>query len=85
MSTENDTPAGRPRGSARPGYSFDVKLWKVSKTGRKSRPWHLRWVVAGQVHGVTFTTLALAECRRAEPWRAMNRRGEAFEIEIGAA
>ncbi|MGW2019927.1 hypothetical protein [Streptomyces sp. NPDC001927] len=43
MSTENDTQAGRPRGSARPGYSFDVKLWKVSKTGRKSRPWRLRW------------------------------------------
>ncbi|MGW4086918.1 tyrosine-type recombinase/integrase [Streptomyces sp. NPDC004822] len=84
MSTENDTPAGRrPRGSARPGYSFDVKLWKVSKTGRKSRPWRLRWVVARQVHGDTFTTLALAESRRSELWQAMNRRGEAFEIESG--
>lgn len=83
MSTENDTHAGRPRGSARPGYSFDVKLWKVSKTGRKSRPWRLRWVVAGQVHGDTFTTSALAESRRSELWQAMNRRGEAFEIESG--
>ncbi|MFE5297299.1 hypothetical protein [Streptomyces sp. NPDC056632] len=83
MSKENDTPAGRPRGSARPGYSFDVKLWKVSKTGRKSRPWRLRWVVAGQVHGDTFTTSALAESRRSELWQAMNRRGEAFEIESG--
>ncbi|MEV7322847.1 tyrosine-type recombinase/integrase [Streptomyces sp. NPDC093970] len=83
MSTENDTPAGRPHGSARQGYSFDVKLWKVSKTGRKSRPWRLRWVVAGQVHGDTFTTSALAESRRNELWQAMNRRGEAFEIESG--
>ncbi|MET9570286.1 site-specific integrase [Streptomyces virginiae] len=83
MSTENDAPAGRPRGSARPGYSFDVKLWKVSKTGRKSRPWRLRWVVAGQVHGDTFTTAALAESRRNELWQSMNRRGEAFEVESG--
>ncbi|MFJ7968564.1 tyrosine-type recombinase/integrase [Streptomyces sp. NPDC096324] len=83
MSTENDTRTGRPRGSARPGYSFDVKLWKVSKTGRKSRPWRLRWVVAGQVHSDTFTTAALAESRRSELWQAMNRRGEAFEIASG--
>lgn len=83
MSTENDTPVGRPHGSARPGYSFDVKLWKVSKTGRKSRPHRLRWVVAGHVYGDTFTTSALAESRRNELWQAMNRRGEAFEIESG--
>lgn len=82
MSAENDTPAGRLRGSARSGYSFDVKLWKVSKTGRKSRPWRLRWVVAGQVHGDTFTTSALAESRRSELWQAM-RRGEAFEHASG--
>ncbi|MFD8570912.1 tyrosine-type recombinase/integrase [Streptomyces sp. NPDC059639] len=83
MSTENDSTAGRTRGSARPGFSFDVKLWKVSKTGRKSRPWRLRWVVAGRVHGDTFTTVALAESRRSELWQAMNRRGEAFGIESG--
>jgi integrase len=40
-------------------------------------------VVAGQVHGDTFTTSALAESRRSELWQAMNRRGEAFEIESG--
>ncbi|MFD9068931.1 tyrosine-type recombinase/integrase [Streptomyces lasiicapitis] len=83
MSSGDDAPAARPRGSARPGYSFDVKLWRVSKTGRKSRPWRLRWVVAGQVRGDTFTTSALAESRRNELWHAMNRRGEAFEIESG--
>ncbi|UQI47872.1 tyrosine-type recombinase/integrase [Streptomyces sp. HU2014] len=82
MSEENGLPAGRSRGSARLGYSFDVKLWKVTKTGRKSRPYRLRWVVAGRVHGGTFTTSALAESRRAELWQAM-RRGEAFEIESG--
>ncbi|MFJ1971827.1 tyrosine-type recombinase/integrase [Streptomyces sp. NPDC087903] len=83
MSTSNENPSGRPHGSARPGYSFDVKLWKVSKTGRKSRPYRLRWVVAGRVHGDTFAASALAESRRSELWQAMNRRGEAFEIESG--
>ncbi|MFE9704148.1 tyrosine-type recombinase/integrase [Streptomyces sp. NPDC005930] len=83
MSALNGTPAGRPRGSARPGYSFDVKLWKVTKTGRKSRPYRLRWVVAGRVHGETFTTSALADSRRSELWQAMNRRGEAFGIDSG--
>ncbi|MFI1373259.1 hypothetical protein ACH4UY_14725 [Streptomyces longwoodensis] len=83
MSTPRDTPAGRPRGSARPGFSFDVKLWKVTPTGRKSRPYRLRWMVAGRVHGQTFTTSALAESRRSELWQAMNRRGEASEIESG--
>lgn len=82
MSTTNDTPAGRPRGSARPGYSLDIRLWKVTKTGRKSRPYRLRWVVAGQVHGDTFATSALADSRRSELWQAM-RRGEAFDAESG--
>lgn len=40
-------------------------------------------MVAGQVHGDTFTTSALAESRRSELRQAMNRRGEAFEIESG--
>lgn len=82
MSTTNDAPAGRPRGSARPGYSLDIRLWKVTKTGRKSRPYRLRWVVAGQVHGDTFATSALADSRRSELWQAM-RRGEAFDVESG--
>ncbi|MFF3614646.1 tyrosine-type recombinase/integrase [Streptomyces sp. NPDC002580] len=82
MSTTEDTPAGRPRGSARPGYSLDIRLWKVTKTGRKSRPYRLRWVVAGQVHGNTFATSALADSRRSELWQAM-RRGEAFHKESG--
>ncbi|MFE4682587.1 tyrosine-type recombinase/integrase [Streptomyces sp. NPDC056721] len=83
MSTQNGTPAGSSRGSARPGYTFNVKLWSISKTGRKSRPWRLRWIVAGRVWGDTFATYPLAESRRNELWQAMNRRGEAFEIESG--
>ncbi|MFJ7422448.1 tyrosine-type recombinase/integrase [Streptomyces uncialis] len=79
----HEEPSGRARGSARSGYSFDVKLWRVSKTGRKSRPFRLRWVVAGRVHGDTFTTSALAESRRSELWQAMNRRGEAFDVDSG--
>ncbi|WP_315986642.1 hypothetical protein [Streptomyces sp. STR69] len=35
------------------------------------------------MHGDTFTTSALAESQRSELWQAMNRRGEAFEIESG--
>ncbi|MEV0600987.1 tyrosine-type recombinase/integrase [Streptomyces sp. NPDC050315] len=83
MSKVNGTSAGATRGSARPGFSLDIKLWKVSKTGRKSRPYRLRWVVAGRVHSDTFATSALAESRRSELWQAMNRRGEAFDVESG--
>ncbi len=83
MSKVNDTSTGPTRGSARPGFSLDIKLWKVSKTGRKSRPYRLRWVVAGRVHSDTFATSALAESRRSELWQAMNRRGEAFDVESG--
>ncbi|MEU5776193.1 site-specific integrase [Streptomyces venezuelae] len=83
MSTQNNGTAGRPRRSARPGYTFDVKLWEISQTGRKSRPWRVRWVVAGRVWGATFATYPLAESRRNELWNSMNRRGEAFEIESG--
>lgn len=82
MSAPNATPAGKSRGSAQPGYSLDIRLWKVTKTGRKSRPYRLRWVIGGQVHGDTFATSALADSRRSELWQAM-RRGEAFEIASG--
>ncbi|WP_329230914.1 tyrosine-type recombinase/integrase [Streptomyces canus] len=82
MSNENDAPTLRPHGSARPGYSLDVRLWKVSKVNRKARPYQLRWVVGGKVSSATFATSTLAENRRNELWQAM-RRGEAFEIESG--
>ncbi|WP_405869358.1 tyrosine-type recombinase/integrase [Streptomyces sp. NBC_00005] len=82
MSNENDAQTLRPHGSARPGYSLDVRLWKVSKLNRKARPYQLRWVVGGKVSSATFATSTLAENRRNELWQAM-RRGEAFEIESG--
>ncbi|GHJ36040.1 integrase [Streptomyces sp. TS71-3] len=82
MNGTNETPVVQPRGSARLGYSLDIRLWKVTKTGRKSRPYRLRWVVGGQVHGATFATSALADSRRSELRQAM-RRGEAFEIASG--
>ncbi|MFE2567496.1 tyrosine-type recombinase/integrase [Streptomyces mirabilis] len=82
MSANEDTPARRPHGSARPGYSLDVRLWKVTKVNRKARPYQLRWVVGGKVSSATFATSALAESRRSELRQAM-RRGEAFEIASG--
>ncbi len=82
MSTTDDTPARRPHGQARPGFSLDIRLWKVTKVNRKARPYQLRWVVGGKVSSATFATSALAENRRSELRQAM-RRGEAFEIESG--
>ncbi|MET9292440.1 site-specific integrase [Streptomyces sp. NPDC003077] len=82
MSASDGTLARRPLGSARPGYSLDVRLWKISKTGRKSRPYRLRWVVGGRVHSAIFGTSALADSRRSELRQAM-RRGEAFHVESG--
>lgn len=63
-------------------FSFDVRLWNLSKTGRKARPWRLRWVVAGEVCSATFATAALADSRRSELRSAM-RRGEGFCVETG--
>jgi integrase len=82
MSAAEEGMVRRSRGSARPGYSLDVKLWKVTQTGRKARPYRLRWVVGGEVHSQNFSTSALADSRRSELRQAM-RRGEAFEIESG--
>ncbi|MEV7500052.1 hypothetical protein [Streptomyces sp. NPDC093018] len=82
MSTTGDTPVRRPHGEARPGFSLDVRLWKVTKVDRKARPYQLRWVVGGKVSSATFATSALAESRRSELRQAM-RRGEAFEISSG--
>ncbi|WP_207226634.1 tyrosine-type recombinase/integrase [Streptomyces albidoflavus] len=82
MSKAARTGAGRSHGSARPGYSFDVRLWKVSKTTRKARPYQLRWVVGGEVSSAVFATSGLAENRASELRQAM-RRGEPFEIETG--
>ncbi|MFE4623225.1 tyrosine-type recombinase/integrase [Streptomyces mirabilis] len=82
MSTDDNAPVLRPYGEAEPGYSLDVRLWKVTKVNRKARPYQLRWVVGGEVSSATFATSALAENRSSELRQAM-RRGEAFEIASG--
>lgn len=82
MSTTDGAPVRRPHGEARPGYSLDIRLWKVTRVNRKARPYQLRWVVGGKVSSATFATSALAESRRSELRQAM-RRGEAFEIASG--
>ncbi|WP_301127388.1 tyrosine-type recombinase/integrase [Streptomyces cacaoi] len=73
---------GKTRSSAQAGYSLDVRLWKVTRTGRTARPYRLRWVVGGRVHSATFATSALADSRRSELRQAM-RRGEAFHVASG--
>ncbi|MFI0192182.1 tyrosine-type recombinase/integrase [Streptomyces sp. NPDC017082] len=82
MSKADEIPARRPHGEARPGYSLDIRLWKVTKVNRRARPYQLRWVVGGKVSSATFATSALADNRRSELRQAM-RRGEAFEIASG--
>lgn len=82
MSTDDNAPVLRPHGEAKPGYSLDIRLWKVTKVNRKARPYQLRWVVGGKVSSATFATSALAENRSSELRQAM-RRGEAFEIASG--
>ena len=72
MSTTNDTPAGRPRGAARPGYSLDIRLWKVTKTAVRSRPYQLRWVVAGKVAAHVRHVRTRREST-SELWQAMRR------------
>ncbi|BET47630.1 tyrosine-type recombinase/integrase [Kitasatospora aureofaciens] len=74
--------SGKSTTPAPEGFSFDVRLWKVTKAQSKSRPYQLRWKVGGKVSSATFATTALADSRRSELWQAM-RRGEAFRIADG--
>ena len=80
--TSNNPGAGPSISPAPEGFSFDVRLWKVTKAQSKTRPYQLRWKVGGRVSSATFATTALADGRRSELWQAM-RRGEAFRIADG--
>ncbi|MFB8136404.1 tyrosine-type recombinase/integrase [Streptomyces mirabilis] len=80
--TRNNQGAGQDNSPAPEGYSFDVRLWNVTKAQSKTRPYQLRWKVGGKVSSATFATTALAQSRRSDLWRAM-RKGEAFRIEDG--
>ncbi|MBV7651051.1 tyrosine-type recombinase/integrase [Streptomyces albidoflavus] len=83
MTNGTTTPgAGKNTTPVPEGFSFDVRLWKVTKAQSKTRPHQLRWKVGGKVSSATFATSALAESRRSELWQAM-RRGEAFRINDG--
>ncbi|MFI8530098.1 tyrosine-type recombinase/integrase [Streptomyces aquilus] len=80
--TSNNPGARQSVSPAPEGFSFDVRLWKVTKAQSKTRPYQLRWKVGGRVSSATFATTALADGRRSELWQAM-RRGEAFRIADG--
>ena len=60
--------------------SFDVQFWQIeTRKGRKPR---VRWVVAGNKFGESFTTKGLAEAFRAKLITAA-RTGEAFSTDTG--
>ena len=60
--------------------SFDVQFWQIeTRKGRKPR---VRWVVAGNKFGESFTTKGLAEAFRAKLITAA-RNGEAFSTDTG--
>ncbi|MEV7417507.1 site-specific integrase [Streptomyces sp. NPDC089919] len=82
MSNSTDSGPEQNGNSSPEGFSLDVRLWKVTKAQSKTRPYQLRWLVAGKVSSKTFATVGLADSRRSELWLAM-KRGEAFRIEDG--
>ncbi|MGH3220092.1 MAG: hypothetical protein ACRDPY_15535, partial [Streptosporangiaceae bacterium] len=60
--------------------SFDVQFWQIeTRKGRKPR---VRWVVARNKFGDSFTTKGLAEAFRAKLITAA-RNGEAFSTDTG--
>ncbi|MDT0270023.1 site-specific integrase [Streptomyces sp. DSM 44915] len=63
-------------------FSLNVRIWDITTRKRKNRPFRLRWIVGGREHGLSFATKPLADSRRSELWRAM-QRGEAFHVETG--
>ncbi|BCL23020.1 integrase [Streptomyces tuirus] len=82
MTSNNNLGAGRQNRPASEGFSFDVRLWNVTKVNSKTRPYQLRWKVGGKVSSATFATATLADGRRSELRQAM-RKGEAFRITDG--
>lgn len=65
------------------GTTRDVRRpWKIGKANSKTKPYMVRWVVAGDVAARTFATHALADGFRSDLIQAMNR-GEAFDIATG--
>src|ERR1022692_2203128 len=83
------TPAPEPTSARRhgtpgsKGTTRDVRRpWKIGKANSKTRPYMVRWVVAGSVLTLTFATFALADGFRSDLIQAMGK-GEAFDIATG--
>ncbi|SBW21132.1 hypothetical protein [Protofrankia symbiont of Coriaria ruscifolia] len=63
--------------------SYDVRLWKTRKTKRaKYTAYRVRWEVAGQEKGESFTTSGLASSFRSKFVTAM-KEGVAFDVATG--
>jgi integrase len=69
--------------------TYDVRLWgireyhgKDRKTGKPRSTYRVRWLVAGEDFGETFTTKALAESFRSKLVTAQ-REGVAFDVATG--
>ncbi|MFE4961660.1 tyrosine-type recombinase/integrase [Streptomyces sp. NPDC056660] len=73
---------GRSPAADEPTLSTDVRVWKINQVRSRKAPYQLRWIVAGKVKTASFATVALAESRRSDLWKAMVK-GEAFDIESG--
>lgn len=64
------------------GMTYDVVIYEVRKQASKSRPYQVRWKVAGKVFPQSFATVGLAKSFRSDLTRAATK-GEAFELETG--
>ncbi len=64
--------------------SFDVRVWAVKKITNKTRTstHQVRWRVGPKSHSRNYSTVRLADSRRAELLAAA-KRGEAFDVETG--
>ena len=84
MTTDWQPTGGRRRAvPGSKGTSRDVRRpWKIGKANSKTKPYLVRWVVAGNVIVRTFATFALADSFRSDLIRAM-AAGEVFDIATG--
>ena len=63
--------------------SYDIRFWDITKrSDGRSRPYRVRWAVAGREHEDYFTTKALANSSRTALMHAA-RAGEAFDEATG--
>ncbi|NUT35257.1 MAG: hypothetical protein HOV79_19555 [Hamadaea sp.] len=63
--------------------SHDVRIWKIrTYAGKKRKTYNVRWMVAGEEHGDTFTTYALADAFRAK-LIGYQQKGQPFDVITG--